>query len=210
MVRGASLRVEPGQILAVLGGNGSGKSSLLWAVAGLLPCRAGAVHVDGRRVDRLPAERRAALGVRLLPQSRRVFASLTVRQNLEVVELGVGRPDVAAVRARRAGLLERFPALAARLDEPAAALSGGQQQLLAVVRVLSSLPRVLLLDEPSAGLAPALAAWCGQEVTRVAAAGAAVVLVEQNTTLARGLASRVLRMRGGRPVPEEARVEAGP
>ena len=210
VVRGADLRVEPGEMVAVLGGNGSGKSSLLWAVAGLLPRRAGAVHLDGRRLDGLPAERRAALGLRLLPQSRPVFASLTVRENLEVVELGVGRRDLTAVRARRGELLSRFPTLAERLDEPAAGLSGGQRQLLAVVRVLSALPRVLLLDEPSAGLAPALAAGCGEELRAAAAAGAAVVLVEQNSALARRLAGRVLWMRDGRPVAEEAAVERTP
>ena len=208
VVRGADLGVEAGEVVAVLGANGSGKSSLLWAVAGLLPRRAGSVHLEGRRVDGLPAERRAALGLRLLPQARRIFASLTVRENLEVVELGLGRPDLAAVRARRAGLLERFPALAGRLDEPAAGLSSGQQQLLAIVRVLSTLPRVLLLDEPSAGLAPAVTAACVAEVAATAATGVAVVLVEQNTTLARQLASRVLWMRDGRPVSEERELGA--
>ena len=210
VVRAADLRVEPGEVVAVLGGNGSGKSSLLWAVAGLLPRRSGSVHLGGRRVDGLPAERRVALGLRLLPQARRIFPSLTVRENLQVVELGLGRPDLAAVRARRARLLERFPALAERLEEPAAGLSGGQQQLLAIVRVLSTAPRVLLLDEPSAGLAPAALTACAAEVSATAAAGAAVVLVEQNTTLARQLASRVLWMRDGRPVAEDRHLEARP
>jgi branched-chain amino acid transport system ATP-binding protein len=210
VVHGAHLRVEPGEVVAVLGGNGSGKSSLLWAIAGLLPRRSGSVRLDGRRVDGLPAERRAALGLRLLAQSRPVFPSLTVRENLDVVELGVGRPDPAAVRARRAELLERFPTLSERLEEPAAGLSGGQRQLLAVVRLLSAGPRVLLLDEPSAGLAPGLAARCGEEISAVAAAGAAVVLVEQNAALARRLAHRVLWMRDGRPVEEETAVERTP
>ncbi len=198
VVQGADLEVEAGEVVAVLGGNGSGKSSLLLAVAGLLRARAGEVELDGRPVGRLPAERRARLGLRLLPQTRRVFPSLTVRENLAAVELGVSGPELDGVRARREAWLERFPDLGARLDEPAAGLSGGQQQLLAIGRVLSAGPRVLLADEPSAGLSPALADACGEALLALAAGGAAVVLVEQNVTLARRLATRVLRMHDGR------------
>ena len=198
VVRGADLSVAPGEIVAVLGGNGSGKSSLLWAIAGLLPARAGRVWVEGRRVDGLPAERRAALGLGLLPQARRVLPTLTVGENLEMVELGVGRRDLAAVRARRREWLERFPALGARIDRPAASLSGGQQQLLAIGRAVSAGPRVLLLDEPSAGLSPGAAAECGAAFVELAAAGVAVVLVEQNVDLARRLATRVVTMGDGK------------
>jgi branched-chain amino acid transport system ATP-binding protein len=202
VVQGVDLEVAAGEVVAVLGGNGSGKSSLLLAVAGLLRARAGEVELDGRAVGRLPAERRARLGLRLLPQTRRVFPSLTVRENLEAVELGLPGGEVDGVRARRAAWLERFPVLGARLDDPAAGLSGGQQQLLAIGRVLSTRPRVLLADEPSAGLSPALAAACGDALLELAADGSAVVLVEQNVTLARRLAARVLRMHDGRLGPE--------
>jgi len=197
VVRGADLEVAAGEMVAVLGANGSGKSSLLWAVAGLLPARAGRVSVDGRRLDGLSAERRAALGLGLLPQARRVFPTLTVGENLEVVELGVGRRELAAVRARRRDWLDRFPALASRLDEPAASLSGGQQQLLAIGRAVSVRPRVLLLDEPSAGLSPGAAAECGTAFVELATSGVAVVLVEQNVDLARRLATRVVTMQDG-------------
>lgn len=200
VVRGADLAVAPGEMVAVLGANGSGKSSLLWAVAGLLPARGGRVSVGGRRVDGLPAERRAALGLALLPQARRVFPTLTVGENLQVVELGVGRRALGPVRARRREWLERFPALAARIDQPAASLSGGQQQLLAIGRAVSTGPRVLLLDEPSAGLSPGAAAECGAAFAELAASGVAVVLVEQNVELARGLATRVVTMGDGRLV----------
>jgi branched-chain amino acid transport system ATP-binding protein len=203
IVRGADLDVAAGEVVAVLGGNGSGKSSLLLAVAGLLRARAGEVELDGRSVGRLPAEGRARLGLRLLPQTRRVFPSLTVRENLEAVELGLPKGSLGEVRARRAAWLERFPVLAARLDEPAAGLSGGQQQLLAIGRVLSTRPLVLLADEPSAGLSPALSETCGAALLELAAEGSAVVLVEQDVTLARRLAGRVLRMHDGRLGPED-------
>ncbi|MEA2685196.1 MAG: branched-chain amino acid transport system ATP-binding protein [Actinomycetota bacterium] len=203
VVQGADLDVAGGEVVAVLGGNGSGKSSLLLAVAGLLRPRSGEVVLDGRRLGRMAADRRARLGLRLLPQTRRVFPSLTVRENLEAVELGLADADVADVRVRRAAWLERFPALASRLDEPAAGLSGGQQQLLAIGRVLSVRPRVLLADEPSAGLSPARADACGQAILVLAAEGAAVVLVEQNVTLARRLAGRVLRMHDGRRTEDD-------
>ncbi len=202
VVRGVDLDVAGGEVVAVLGGNGSGKSSLLLAVAGLLRARAGTVEFDGRRLGGMSAERRARLGLRLLPQARRVFPTLTVRENLEMVDLGVPAGQIGDVRARRAAWLERFPALVARLDEPAAGLSGGQQQLLAIGRVLSARPRVLLADEPTAGLSPDIAAACGEAILELTAQGAAVVLVEQNVTVARRLAGRVLRMEDGRLRPE--------
>jgi len=210
LVRGADLEVSAGEIVGLLGGNGSGKSTMLWAIAGLLRPRRGTIHLDGRRVDGLAAERLATLGLRLLPQTRRVFPSLTVRENLESVELAVGYPDLEATRARRDAWLERFPVLATKADLPAATLSGGQQQLLALGRVLSSGPGVLMLDEPSAGLSPPLVAECGDLFVELAATGVAVLLVEQHVSLARRLADRVLRMSGGRPVPDDPTLDGPP
>lgn len=206
VINGVDLEVASGEIVAVLGGNGSGKSTLLSAVAGLLRPAAGTVHLDGLRVDGLPPARLTALGLQLLPQTRRVFPSLTVRENLEAVELGLGRPDAVAIRRRREEWLDRFPSLAARLDHPAAALSGGEQQLVAIGRVLSTGPSVLLLDEPSAGLSPGAAATAGSAFAALAAGGAAVVLVEQNLMLARTLASRSLRMDHGLLQPQSGPV----
>lgn len=196
------LDVEAGEIVAVLGANGCGKSSLLWALAGLLATRGGTVHVDGRRLDRLSTERRAALGVSLLPQARRVFGSLSGWENLKVVELAVGRPNLPAIRAAREAWLARHPALATKLDQPASSLSGGQQQLLAIGRLLSTGPKVLLLDEPSAGLAPPVAEQCANDFADIASQGVAVVVVEQNVALARRVATRVLTMENGRLVAE--------
>lgn len=198
VVRGADLEVAAGELVAVLGANGAGKSTLLWSIAGLLAPRAGRVHLDGQDVTGLGAARLAALGLRLLPQSRRVFPSLTVRENLDAPALAVGRPDRAALQARREDWLDRFPVLRARLDQPAAALSGGEQQLVAIGRVVTTAPRVVLLDEPSAGLAPAVAEACGQVFVELAGTGVAVVLVEQNVDLARRLATRVVTMHDGR------------
>ncbi|HEX3621723.1 MAG TPA: ATP-binding cassette domain-containing protein [Acidimicrobiales bacterium] len=198
VVRGADLQVDGGELVAILGANGTGKSTLLWAVGGLLRPRAGRVSLGGRDVTGLAAARLAALGMRLLPQNRRVFPSLTVRENLEAPDLAVGGPDRPAMRARREDWLARFPTLARRLDEPAAALSGGEQQLVAIGRVVTTGPRVVLLDEPSAGLAPAVAAACGQVFVDLAATGVAVVMVEQNVDLARRLATRVVTLRDGR------------
>jgi branched-chain amino acid transport system ATP-binding protein len=201
VVRGADLDVEAGEIVGVLGGNGSGKSSLLWAIAGLLRARRGRILLADRRVDTMGAERRAGLGLRLLPQSVRVFPALTVEENLDVVDLAARPPDREASRAKRAEWLARFPVLGAKLGQAAASLSGGEQQLLAIGRVLCTLPRVLLLDEPSAGLSPDRAEECARAFTEAAAAGAAVVLVEQNVALAEALATRTLVMDGGAPAP---------
>jgi branched-chain amino acid transport system ATP-binding protein len=126
-----------------------------------------------------------------------VFPSLTVRENLEAVELGVGPLDRPAIRRRREEWLERFPVLATKLDQPAAGLSGGEQQLVAIGRLLSTGPSVALLDEPFAGLSPGTAATVASAFAALAGQGAAVVLVEQNVALAHTLAHRVLRMDSG-------------
>ena len=200
VVRGVNLEVDRREIVALLGGNGSGKSTLLAAIAGLLRPRAGTVRLDGESVDRLSTAALAGRGLHLLAQTRRVFPSLTVAENLAVVELTKGGPDRRAIRRRRDRWLERFPALAAKLDQPAASLSGGEQQLVAIGRVLSTAPAVLLLDEPSAGLSPGAVGLCLSAFRDHAAAGAAVLLVEQNVTVARALATRVVHMEAGRLV----------
>ncbi len=193
--------VTAGQAVGVLGGNGSGKSSLLYCIAGLLPAQAGTVSVDGVPVSGWSPERRAAGGVRLLDQSRRVFPTMTVAENLAVVEHGVGHPDVGAIRRRRAQWLERFPSLAHRLHVLAGTLSGGEQQLLAIGRVLTTGPVLLLLDEPSAGLSPALRQSCAAVFRDLLDDGVAILLVEQDAMFARGLSDLLLRLRSGRLEP---------
>jgi branched-chain amino acid transport system ATP-binding protein len=198
VVQGADLDVGVGEILALLGGNGSGKSTLLWAIAGLLRPRTGTVAVDGRRVDGLRAERMARLGVRLLPQTRRVFPSLTVAENLTVADLAPGPGDDGRA-ARREDWLDRFPVLRSKLTDRASSLSGGEQQLLAIGRVVTTAPTVLLLDEPSAGLSAGWVAGCADAFVALAGQGTTIVLVEQNVALAHQLAHRTLRMHLGRP-----------
>jgi ABC-type branched-subunit amino acid transport system ATPase component len=207
VLNGVDLDVDEGEIVAVLGANGSGKSTLLWVLAGLLRARAGTVRLDSNVVRRLSTERLAAKGLWLLPQTRRVFPSMTVAENLAIVEAGRGAADVADMRRRRAAWLERFPVLAAKAGDTAASLSGGEQQLVAIGRVLSTGPRVLLLDEPSAGLAPAAVASCVAAFVEQVRTGTAVLLVEQNVSVARALAHRTVRLERGRLVAHQPTAE---
>lgn len=196
-LRGLDLRVGSGEGVAVLGGNGSGKSTLLAVLAGLLRPRRGQQRLGGRRVDGFPAHRLARHGVRLLPQTRRVFGSMTVAENLAIAEHRVARGEVTAMWAAHARWLATFPALAAAADQRAANLSGGQQQLLAIVRVLTWAPRVLLLDEPFAGLTTSAVTNVTTGIAELACGGTAVVLVEQNQSLAYQIVDRVFLLREG-------------
>lgn len=194
------LDVAPGDIVGVLGANGSGKSTLLATISGLMRPRAGSIVLDGKRIDGRPAERIATTGMRLLSQRRRVFPGLSVRHNLLSPQLSGGRPDAAAVRAFSDAWMQRFPALGERADDPAAALSGGQQQLLAIGRLLALPSRVLLLDEPSAGLSSQAAGDVAAVLAQKVDDGVALVLVEQDIRFAQGLATRLLHLRDGRLV----------
>lgn len=197
LLDGLDLSVDAGEVLALLGGNGSGKSTLLAALAGLLRPRAGQVLLHGRDTVGRSPEQIAVAGLRLLPQSRRVFPSLTVAENLAAPELAIGHPDVVALRRLADEWLTRFPELDRRRDDPASALSGGQQQLLAIGRVIGTSPAVLLLDEPSAGLSAAAESQVAQAVSSLSQEGVAVVLVEQDLRFARTLADRFVHLRGG-------------
>jgi branched-chain amino acid transport system ATP-binding protein len=191
------LEVATGEVVGIVGGNGSGKSTLLAALSGLLRPQGGSISLNGRRVDGLAAEQVAAAGMRMLSQQRRVFPGLTVRENLLTPGLAVGRPDAARVTAAAEAWLERFPALGERSGLPASALSGGQQQLLAIGRLLALPSTVLLLDEPSAGLSHEAADEVSGLFAEQAAAGVGLVLVEQDLRFVGGLASRMLHLRGG-------------
>jgi branched-chain amino acid transport system ATP-binding protein len=185
VLRGVSLTVAAGELLALLGRNGMGKTTLLRAVCGLRPpaLTGGSVRVAGEEVTGLPAYQVARRGVSLVPQGRRVFGSLTVEENLRIA----GRPGGWDL----AGVWELFPRLVERRGQPAATLSGGEQQMLAIGRSLMTNPRLLLMDEPSEGLAPAVLDLITDRLGQIRGQGQAVLLAEQNVDLALALADRV-------------------
>ncbi|MEU0374674.1 ABC transporter ATP-binding protein [Streptomyces sp. NPDC006283] len=192
-LRDVSVEVPDGAVVAVLGGNGAGKSTLLRAVSRTLPFQgghatAGSIRFEGRPLDGLSPARVVAAGVVQVPEGRQVFARMTVADNLRAGALGVrgGRREAAAALAR---VHDLFPVLADRAHQKAGLLSGGEQQMLAMGRALMARPRLLLLDEPSLGLAPLMAARIAETVQEINSAGTSVLLVEQNAAIALRLAS---------------------
>ena len=200
-LRDVSLRVAAGELVCVVGPNGAGKSTLINAIAGLNRIVAGTLTLDGRDLTRLPPHRFCAEGIAIVPEGRRLFTAMTVRENLEL-----GSYVRAAKRVRRDSL-ERmcalFPALVAKFDVPAGALSGGQQQMVAIARALMARPRLLLLDEPSLGLAPLIVHEMFGMIERIHADGVTVLLVEQNVALALDIATRACVLEEGRIVAED-------
>jgi branched-chain amino acid transport system ATP-binding protein len=189
------VRVGEGEIVALLGANGAGKTTALASIAGLHHARTGRIRFGGRDVSRLSPERVLRQGISLTPEGRRLFSTLTVEENL----LLGGATRERAVRSEYGELLELFPILRARLHLPAASLSGGEQQQLAIARSLMSRPRLLLLDEPTLGLAPRLVRFVFELIGRLRAEqGVSVLLVEQNVHQALELCDRAYVMRTGR------------
>ena len=184
-VRDVSFEVEEGAIVCVLGANGAGKSTTLKAVSGLVRPAQGTVVLGGRDITRLPTSRRAGLGVSHCPEGRRIFASLTVRENLRLGGHRLGRASLAAAVDRA---LTVFPALTRLLDRRGGLLSGGEQQMLAIARAIITRPRLLLLDEPSLGLAPMAAEQVFATLLEINREGTTILLVEQNATMALQLA----------------------
>jgi branched-chain amino acid transport system ATP-binding protein len=188
-VRDISFDVAEGEIVTLIGANGAGKSTTLRGVAGSLLPRKGKITFAGADVTRLPAHRRALGGIALVPEGRRVFPALTVRENLEM-----GGFKYRKDRRKVAALIERamtsFPRLRERASQPAGTLSGGEQQMLALSRALMSEPRLLCMDEPSLGLAPIIVQEIFRSIRAVNAAGTSVLLVEQNARYALETASR--------------------
>ena len=187
--RGISLRLDRGEIVALIGANGAGKSTTLRAIAGLLPPRAGTIIFSGKDVTTMPSYERSKLGIALVPEGRRVFPFLTVRENLELGGFNV-RNDAAKIRQRLDGVLAMFPRLSERSGQNAGTLSGGEQQMLALGRAMMSEPQLLCLDEPSLGLAPIVVQDIFQKIRAINAAGTSVLLVEQNARHAFETASR--------------------
>ena len=201
VLRGISLEVDDGQTVALVGANGAGKSTLLKTISGLLRARAGAVELAGEPVTALPAAQRIGRGLAHVPEGREVFGGLTVADNLRLGAYAVRpRLDAQALERRIDEVVTRFPALRERLDRPAAELSGGQQQMLAIGRGLMAQPRLLLLDEPSLGLSPPLVERIFAIIGDLRAAGVAILIAEQNARMALAAADRGYVLENGRIV----------
>jgi len=190
-----SFSLSAGKVLALLGRNGAGKTTCMSSIIGFLPPRRGDVRLFGASISRLPPEAIARMGIGFVPQGRRIFPTLTVRENLIVASrVRAGAP--VPWNLERVVLL--FPRLRERLQQVAGSLSGGEQQMLAIGRALMGNPRVLLMDEPSEGLAPLIVAEVGRTIARLKEEGQSILLVEQNVKLALDLADDVVILNTGR------------
>lgn len=194
-VKGIGLTVEQGELVCLIGANGAGKTSTLKAICGLLPVAEGEVRYEGTAITGRPSFRLVRQGLVLVPEGRGIFGQLTVAENLSMGAFA--REDRAEVRRDLDKTLALFPRLAERSAQSAGTLSGGEQQMLALGRALMSKPRLLLLDEPSMGLAPLMVAKIFEVVRRIASEGVTILLVEQNARLALEAASRGYVMESG-------------
>jgi ABC-type branched-subunit amino acid transport system ATPase component len=193
-LHGVSIQVERGEIVTIIGANGAGKSTLMRALSGLLRPVSGGITLAGEDLGRLPAHRVAARGLVLVPEGRQVFPELSVLDNLRLgafLRKGAAEPEIES-------MLERFPRLRERLHQRAGLLSGGEQQMLAIARGLMSRPRLLALDEPSLGLAPAIINDLFGALDRLRRESATILLVDQMSGLALSLADRAYVLEGGR------------
>ena len=199
-LKGISLEVHAGETVAVIGANGAGKTTTLMTISGIHPPRRGSVLLEGREISRLPPHRVVEQGICHVPEGRHIFPRLSVEENLEMGAYQVR--DKAKVRARKAEVFERFPILSERRRQAGGTLSGGEQQMLALGRALMTDPLLLLLDEPSLGLAPLLVKQVFATIRELSQAGTTILLVEQNAHAALSIAQRAYVMETGKIVKE--------
>lgn len=193
-----SLQIDSGELVSVIGPNGAGKTTLINAIMGLNALKSGRIDWEGQTVSELPAHRLCERGLALVPESRRLFTGMTVRENLE---LGAMHPQARAVRRQTfEQVCDLFPAVRTKLDQVSGTLSGGQQQMVAIGRAMMALPRLLLLDEPSLGLAPSIVGEMFRAIESIHRNGTAVMLVEQNVSRALAISQRTYVMENGRIV----------
>ncbi|HZT15716.1 MAG TPA: ABC transporter ATP-binding protein [Gaiellaceae bacterium] len=204
-LKGVSLTVSRGEIVALVGPNGAGKTTMLAAIFGLVKPSAGAIRLEGKPLLGLSPERVVRLGLSLVPEGRHIFNSLTVAENLAMG--ATARRDRREVRVDTSRMLERFPILAQYRNSPAGRLSGGEQQQLAIARALLARPRLLLLDEPSLGLAPLVIDLVFDVLAELRESGVTILLVEQNAARAIELADRSYVLRTGEVALEGERAE---
>ena len=199
-LRGISLAVDEGTVVAIVGANGAGKTTLLRTISGLKKPTEGSIRYQNEQIDGVPPHRIAQLGIAHIPEGRMVFAPMTVEENLRIgAHLRRNRTEVARDIESMYAL---FPVLKEKRADAAGSLSGGQQQMLAVARALMARPRLILMDEPSIGLSPILVAEVGQIIKNIHSEGTSVVLVEQNARMALRLASRAYILELGRVILE--------
>jgi branched-chain amino acid transport system ATP-binding protein len=194
-VKGIDLAVEAGEMVCLIGANGAGKSTTLRAITGLVRAAAGRIRYDGAEISSLRVHEIARRGLAMVPEGRGVFPQLTIEENLAMG--AYARADKAAIRADMARAFELFPRLAERRRQTAGTLSGGEQQMLAIARALMSRPKLLLLDEPSMGLAPLMVERIFDVIREIAAEGVTLLLVEQNARLALEVSHRGYVLDGG-------------
>ena len=205
-VRDVSLTLAEGELVTLLGANGAGKSSTLMCIAGALSAAAGSIRLEGADVTSARPEAMARKGVATVPETRDVFPDLTVDENLQLGAY-LRRHDTRGVAEDRARMFEMFPVLAERSGQPAGTLSGGEQQMLVIARAMMSRPRILLLDEPSLGLAPTIVDQIFGMIAALKGSGLTILLVEQNASKALAVADRAYVMRLGRIAAEGTAAE---
>ncbi len=197
-LKGVSLSAREGEVTCILGPNGAGKTTLLYTIAGILKPRGGSITFEGREMAGVPADRVVGRGISLVPENRLVFHHMTVRENLLAGAYARLRRDRSGVNADLDAMFARFPILSQRAGQAAGTLSGGEQQMLAVARALMARPRLLMMDEPSLGLAPLICEQIFEIVGRLNREGITVLLVEQNARMALSVAHRAYLLEQGR------------